>query len=127
MTLARVPFQADKWGAAPLLGAEQSCPGERDGAAGATPLGSSGGAVADAVIDNSILNGPCDPPTRHWRFDDSGITDEVVEGRRCRGYFVPLPQARQQSAELSLETEWTLDRLDPSSEPLVPLSADAAA
>jgi len=54
--------------------------------------------VTDAVIDNPILNGPYDPPTRHSRFDDSGITEEVVEGRRTSGYFVPVPQARQQSA-----------------------------
>jgi hypothetical protein len=28
--------------------------------------------VADAVVDSPILNGPHDPPTRHWRFDDAG-------------------------------------------------------
>jgi type III restriction enzyme len=59
--------------------------------------------VADAVIDNPILNGPYDPPTRYWRFDDSGITDEIVEGRRTSGYFVPVPQARHQGAHLALE------------------------
>lgn len=83
--------------------------------------------MADAVIDNPIRNGPYDPPTRHWRLDDSGITDEVVEDRRPRSYFAPVPQARQQSAQLAPETERTLDRLEPSSEPLVPLSADTAA
>jgi type III restriction enzyme len=70
--------------------------------------------VADAVIDNPILNGPYNPPTRHWRFDDTGITDEIVEGRRSSGYFVPVPQARQQTAQLAIETEWTLDRLKPN-------------
>ncbi len=54
------------------------------------------------------------PSTRHWRFDDSRITDEVVEGRRTSGYFVPVPQARHQGAELAIETEWTLDRLEPN-------------
>lgn len=34
--------------------------------------------MADAVIENPILKSPYDPPTRHWRFDDDGITDEVV-------------------------------------------------
>ncbi len=70
--------------------------------------------MADAVIDNPILNGPYDPPMWHWRFDDSGITDEVVEGRRTSGYFVPVPQARHQGAQLAIETEWTLDRLKPN-------------
>jgi len=70
--------------------------------------------VSDAVIDNPILNGPYDPPTRHWRFDHSGITDEVVEGRRTSSYFVPVPAARHRGAQLALETEWTLDRLKPN-------------
>ncbi len=70
--------------------------------------------MADAVIDNPILNGPYDVPTRHWRFDDSGITDEIVEARRPSGYFVPVPQARRQNAQLALETDWTLDRLKPN-------------
>ena len=70
--------------------------------------------MADALIDNPILEGPYDPPTRHWRFDDTGITDEFVEGRRSSGHFVPAPQPRQQSAQLALETSWTLDRLKPN-------------
>ncbi len=70
--------------------------------------------MADAVIDNPILNGPYDVPTRHWRFGDSGITDEIVEARRPSGYFVPVPQARRQNAQLALETDWTLDRLKPN-------------
>ena len=32
--------------------------------------------------ENPILNRPFDAPERHFRFDDEGITDEVVEGRR---------------------------------------------
>jgi len=32
------------------------------------------------VIENPILNSPYEAPTRHFRFDDEGITDEVVEG-----------------------------------------------
>jgi type III restriction enzyme len=27
------------------------------------------------VIENPILNSPFDEPTRHFRFDDDGITD----------------------------------------------------
>ncbi len=81
---------------------------------GSRRFGSYGGAVADAVIDNPILNSPYEPPTRRWRFDDSGITDEVVEDRRTSGYFVPVPQARRQGAQLAIETEWTLDRLRPT-------------
>ncbi len=30
------------------------------------------------VIENPILNAPFDAPARHFRFDDEGITDEIV-------------------------------------------------
>ena len=33
--------------------------------------------MADKVIDNPILNRPYDEPTRHFAFDDEGITDPV--------------------------------------------------
>ena len=67
--------------------------------------------MADAVIDNPILNSPYDEPNRHFRFDEQGITSEVVAGRRSSGYFVPIPAARKNSPQLSLATEWTSDRL----------------
>ena len=70
--------------------------------------------MTDALIDNPILNGPYAPPTRHWLFDDSGITNKIVDGRRPSGYFVPVPQARRQTAQLSIETDWTRDRLKPN-------------
>lgn len=57
--------------------------------------------MPDAPIDNPILNGPYAAPTRHWLFDDGGITNKVVDGRRPSGYFVPVPQARRQTAQLS--------------------------
>lgn len=31
------------------------------------------------VIENPILNAPFDAPVRHFRFDDEGITDEIVD------------------------------------------------
>lgn len=30
------------------------------------------------VIENPILNSPYDAPTRYWKFDDAGITDQVL-------------------------------------------------
>jgi type III restriction enzyme len=65
-------------------------------------------------IDNPILDGPYAPPTRHWLFDDGGIANKVVDGRRPSGYFVPVPQTRRQTAQLAIETDWTLDRLKPN-------------
>ena len=38
--------------------------------------------MSQVVIENPIINSPFDEPTRHFRFSDEGITDEVVVGRR---------------------------------------------
>lgn len=43
-----------------------------------------------AVIPNPILNTPYDEPTRHFRFGDEGITDELVDERRRSAYFIPI-------------------------------------
>jgi type III restriction enzyme len=70
--------------------------------------------VTDVVIDNPILNPPYEEPSRHFRFSDEGITDEVAEGRRRSGYFVPVPAARTRQPQLQMETQWTEDRFSPN-------------
>lgn len=62
------------------------------------------------VIENPILNSPFDEPERHFRFSDEGITDEVVEGRRESGYFLPIASPRKKSGQMKFDTEWTQDR-----------------
>jgi hypothetical protein len=51
--------------------------------------------VVGRRIDNPTLNSPFEMPNRHFRFDDEGITDEVVEGRRPSSYFMPIPASRK--------------------------------
>ena len=63
------------------------------------------------VIENPILNSPFAEPARHFRFDDEGITDEVVEGRRPSSYFMPIPKAKKQGGQLVFD-EWTGDRIE---------------
>src|SRR5437588_1020301 len=70
--------------------------------------------AGQVVIENPILNSPYREPTRHFRFDDEGITDEIVEGRRVSSYFMPIPAARRRGGpqtELVFE-EWTKDRVE---------------
>ena len=62
------------------------------------------------VIDNPILNGPFDEPSRHFAFNEQGITDQTVVGRRESGYFLPIATARKKSGQMKFETEWTQDR-----------------
>lgn len=44
--------------------------------------------MQQVVIENPILNSPFKEPTRHFRFSDEGITNDIVEARRVSSYFV---------------------------------------
>ena len=68
--------------------------------------------MADAVIENPILNSPFREPERHWRFGDTGITNDVVEDRRASSYFMPIPASKVRGRQLELETQWTRDRIE---------------
>ncbi len=71
--------------------------------------------MTEARIENPILNSPFAEPTRHFRFGADGITNEVVEDRRPRSYFVPVARPRVRGkagqAQLAFETEWTEERI----------------
>ncbi len=70
-------------------------------------------ADASVVIENPILNSPFLEPTRHFRFDDDGITSDVIAGRRVSSYFVPIPAAKKKGkSQLAFDTEWTRDRIE---------------
>jgi type III restriction enzyme len=62
-------------------------------------------------IVNPILNSPFEEPTRHFRFADDGITDEVVQERRLSTYLVPVPQAKKRGRQLSLDTGTAPERI----------------
>jgi type III restriction enzyme len=66
--------------------------------------------VAAPVISNPILNSPFSQPERHFKFNDDGITDEIADGRRESGYFLPIASPRKKGGQLKFETEWTQDR-----------------
>src|SRR5688572_7854081 len=60
--------------------------------------------MADAVIENPILNSPYREPSRHFAHSGSGITSEIVEARRSSAYLVPIARPRR-DLQLSLETD----------------------
>lgn len=64
------------------------------------------------AIENPILNAAFTEPTRHFKFDDDGITDEVVDERRPSSYFVPIAAAKKRGGQQAFETEWTQDRVE---------------
>ncbi len=68
--------------------------------------------MREVVIENPILNSPFEEPTRHFRFSDEGITDEVVDERRISSYFVPIaPPKKRGSKQMVFETEWIKSRI----------------
>ncbi|MCY4586266.1 MAG: DEAD/DEAH box helicase family protein [Bryobacterales bacterium] len=69
--------------------------------------------MRQVVIENPIINSPFDEPTRHFRFTEEGITDEIVDGRRTSSYFVPIARPKKKgSKQLQIDTEWTKDRIE---------------
>ncbi|MEW6142291.1 MAG: BPTD_3080 family restriction endonuclease [Chloroflexota bacterium] len=70
--------------------------------------------MKQVVIENPVLNSPFDEPTRHYRFGDEGITNEIVEARRVSSYFIPIakPKSKGKAAQLAFDTEWTQDRIE---------------
>ena len=64
------------------------------------------------VIENPVINSPFEEPKRHFRFDDEGITDEIVPDRRPSSYFIPIaaPKKKAKETQQTFET-WTADRV----------------
>ena len=68
--------------------------------------------MSQVIIENPVLNSPFEEPKCHFRFNEDGITNEIVESRRVSSYFVPIPRPKKKSAkQLAFETEWTKDRV----------------
>jgi len=67
------------------------------------------------VIENPILNSPFEEPTRHFKFGDESITNEIVGSRRVSGYFVPVPPPRKRTRQAALvDTGWNENRFESS-------------
>ena len=70
-------------------------------------------AMKSVVIENPIVNSLFEEPKRHFRFDDEGITSEIVEKRRTSQYFIPIAKPKKKDKQLQLEMElWTNDRIE---------------
>lgn len=56
------------------------------------------------LIENPIINSSFEEPKRHFRFNDKGITDEIVPSRQRSTYFIPIAQPKIKRYELSKVT-----------------------
>jgi len=61
--------------------------------------------MPQVIIENPIVNSPFAEPSRHFRFTDEGITDEIVASRRISSYFVPIPRAKKKGKQLVFDTD----------------------
>lgn len=66
------------------------------------------------VIANPVLNSPFREPTRHVRFDEDGVTDQIADGPRVSSYFVLIakPRGKAKDGPKLVETDWTEDRVE---------------
>ena len=68
--------------------------------------------MADRIIENPIINSPYREPDSYFRFDDDGITNVIVTGRRPSQYFVPVPRPRKRGQQIELDfAEFTADKI----------------
>ena len=72
--------------------------------------------MGDRRIENPIINSPFREPDQHFRFDDDGITDEVVDGRRPSAYFMPIPASKKKvkAQQVLIDERPTADRIVPT-------------
>jgi len=70
------------------------------------------GIMPNQTIDNPIINSPFEEPKRHFAFDDNGITNEIIEGRRVSEYYVPIPKPRNRGVKQQgfFDGEWQEER-----------------
>jgi type III restriction enzyme len=69
--------------------------------------------ITQTVIEDPVLNKPFEEPRLHFKFDDDGITNEIVEERRLSSYFVPIAKAKKSSKQLKIAfEEFEKDRVE---------------
>lgn len=61
--------------------------------------------MTDKLIDNPIINSPFKEPTRHFQFDDQGITDKIICSRRISEHLVPIPKPKNRGSQVGLFDE----------------------
>ena len=71
--------------------------------------------MAQVTIENPVINSPFDEPARHFKFDETGITNEIAPFRRPSSYFVPIARPRKTGGKTQRTFEdWRSDRVEES-------------
>ena len=70
--------------------------------------------MSQVIIENPVINSPFSEPQHHFRFDEEGITNEIVDRRRQSAYFIPIPKPKTKQtnqSQIDFGEGWTGDRL----------------
>ena len=67
--------------------------------------------MSQIIIENPVINSPFAEPTRHFRFGNEGITNDIVDERRSSSYFVPIAHPKKKGGQFAFETEWIEERI----------------
>ena len=71
--------------------------------------------MAQVIIENPVINSPFEEPARHFKFDETGITNEIAPFRRPSSYFVPIARPRKTGGKTQRTFEdWRSDRVEES-------------
>ncbi|MBW4558206.1 MAG: DEAD/DEAH box helicase family protein [Trichormus sp. ATA11-4-KO1] len=69
--------------------------------------------MKQVVIENPIINSAFSEPQQHFRFDDDGITSDIIDTRRRSHYFIPIAKPKKKDQQLEIDLGlWTQDRIE---------------
>lgn len=55
-------------------------------------------------MKSPIINSPYFEPTRHFKADERGLTEDIIEARRPSSFYIPVPRAKTRQKKLELNT-----------------------
>lgn len=55
-------------------------------------------------MNSPILNSPYFEPNRHFKADERGLTQEIIESRRPSSFYIPVPRAKTKQQKLDFNT-----------------------
>ncbi len=58
------------------------------------------------IIENPVFNSPFDELRRRFKFDDDGVTDQIVQARRISSYFIPIAQPKKRAQVSTTRPLW---------------------
>jgi type III restriction enzyme len=58
-------------------------------------------------MNSPIINSPYFEPDRHFKTDERGLSEEVLETRRSSSFYIPIPRTKtkQKQLEMNLRTQ----------------------